>query len=195
MKKTKAEAEETIQLLLRTAQRHFAKYGYSKTSLEDIVRESGLTRGALYHHFKSKKGLFFAVIESIQMKIAHNIETQASTSKNQWEQLYLGCRAFITSAIEPDHKQIILIDGPAVIGWNEWRQLDANHSMKLLYSLLELMQRNDCFTSLSVETLTHSLSGAMNEIALWIAEQGSEDSIDEAMRVLNVYFEGLKKTK
>lgn len=194
MKKTKAKAEETVQLLLRTGTRHFAKHGYTKSALEDIVNDSGLTRGALYHHFKNKKGLFFAVIEAIQKKIAHNIEQQASTGSNQWEQLSLGCRAFITSAIEPDHKQIILIDGPAVIGWNCWRQLDANHSMKLLYSQLEQMQKNGYFLSLSVESLTHSLSGAMNESALWITEQGSVDSLDKAMRVLDVYFEGLKRT-
>lgn len=195
MKKTKSETEETIQLLLRTGKRHFAKHGYAKSALEDIVNDSGLTRGALYHHFKNKKGLFYAIIESIQKKIADNIEQQASTSSDQWEQLSLGCRAFITSAIEPDHKQIILIDGPAIIGWNSWCQLDANHSMKLLYSQLEQMQKNGCFLSLSVESLTHSLSGAMNESALWIAEQGSSDSIDEAMQILEVYFEGLKRAK
>ncbi|EQB34697.1 MULTISPECIES: TetR/AcrR family transcriptional regulator [Virgibacillus] len=194
MKKTKAEAGETIQLLLQTGKQHFAKYGYAKTALEDIVKDSGLTRGALYHHFKNKEGLFFAVIESIQKQIAQNIEQQASKSSDQWEQLSLGCRAFITSAIEPDHKQIILIDGPVVIGWNRWRQLDANHSMRLLYNQLEQMQKNGCFLSLSVESLTHSLSGAMNESALWIAEKGSFDSIDEAMHVLDVYFEGLKQT-
>ncbi|GGB58174.1 TetR family transcriptional regulator [Virgibacillus dakarensis] len=194
MKKTKAEAEETAQVLLQTAKRHFAKNGYAKTALEDIVKDSGVTRGALYHHFKNKKGLFFAVIESIQKKIAQDIEQQASRGSEQWEQLSIGCRAFIKSAIEPDHKQIILIDGPAVIGWNRWRQLDANHSMKLLYSQLDQMQKNGCFSSLSVESLTHSLSGAMNESALWIAEQGSFDSLDEAMCVLDVYFEGLKQT-
>ncbi|MED4531531.1 TetR/AcrR family transcriptional regulator [Metabacillus fastidiosus] len=196
MKRTRSETEETIQLLLRTGQNHFAKHGYAKAALEDIVTDSGLTRGALYHHFKNKKGLFFAVMESIQKKIAHKIEQEARTSSNQWEQLSLGCRAFIMSAIDPDHKQIILIDGPAVIGWNVWRQLDANHSMKLLYSQLEQMQRNGCFpTTLSVESLTHSLSGAMNESALWIAEQGSIDLIEESMRVLEVYFDGLKRMK
>ncbi|WP_413380735.1 TetR family transcriptional regulator [Alkalihalobacillus sp. 1P02AB] len=195
MKKTKAEAEETAQLLLHTAKRHFAKHGYAKTALEDIVNDSALTRGALYHHYKNKKGIFYAAVESIQKKIAQNIKQQASMSSDQWEQLSLGCRTFITSAVDPDHKQIILIDGPAVIGWSHWRQLDANHSMSLLYSQLEQMQKNGCFSSLSVESLAHSLSGAMNESALWIAEHGSSDSLDEAMRVLDVYFEGLKQTK
>ncbi|MGD7044483.1 TetR/AcrR family transcriptional regulator [Jeotgalibacillus proteolyticus] len=193
MKKTKKDTEETVQLLLQTAKRHFSIHGYAKTALEDIVNDSALTRGAVYHHFKNKKGLFYAAVESIQKKIAQNIEQQASMSSDQWEQLYLGCRTFMESAIDPNHKQIILIDGPAVIGWNDWRQLDANHSMRLLYNQLEQMQKNGCFPNLSVRALTHSLSGAMNESALWIAEQNSLDSLEETMRVLNVYFEGLKQ--
>lgn len=193
MRKTKTETEETVKLLLRTGKKHFATNGYAKASLERMVTESGLTRGALYHHFKNKKGLFLACIESIQKRIANKIEQEASTSSDQWEQLWLGCRAFITSSIEPDHKQIILMDGPAVIGWNEWRQLDANYSMKLLYSQLNQMQKNGYFSSLSVESLTHSLSGAMNESALWIAEQGSYELIEESMYVLKAYFDGLKR--
>lgn len=193
MRKTKTETEETVQLLLRTGKKHFATNGYAKASLERIVTESGLTRGALYHHFKNKKGLFLACIESIQKRIANKIEQEASTSSDQWEQLWLGCRAFIASSIEPDHKQIILMDGPVVIGWSEWRQLDANYSMKLLYSQLDLMQKNGYFSSLSVESLTHSLSGAMNESALWIAEQGSYELIEESMYVLEAYFDGLKR--
>lgn len=193
MKKTKAETEETVQLLLQTAKRHFATHGYAKTALEDIVNDSALTRGAVYHHFKNKKGLFYAAVESVQKKIAQNIEQQASMSSDQWEQLYLGCKTFIESAIDPNHKQIILIDGPAVIGWNEWRRLDANHSMRLLYTQLEQMQKNGCFPNVLIAALTHSLSGAMNESALWIAEQNSIDSLEETMRVLDVYFEGLKQ--
>ncbi|CAG9623316.1 TetR/AcrR family transcriptional regulator [Sutcliffiella rhizosphaerae] len=193
MRKTKAETEETIQLLLETAIKHFSKHGYANASLEGIVAESGLTRGAVYHHFKNKKGLFLACVESIQKRIADKIEQEASTSPDQWEQLLLGCRAFIATSIEQDHKQIILMDGPAVIGWNDWRQLDANYSMKLLYSQLDQMQQNGYFPTLSVESLTHSLSGAMNESALWIAEQGNRDLIEESMDVLRVYFEGLKK--
>lgn len=193
MRKTQTETEETVQLLLHTGKKHFATYGYAKASLERMVTESGLTRGALYHHFKNKKGLFVACIESIQKRIANKIEQEASTSSDQWEQLWLGCRAFIASAIEPNHKQIILIDGPAVIGWNEWRQLDANYSMKLLYSQLDQMQKNGYFSSLAVDSLTHSLSGAMNESALWIAEQGSYELIEESMHVLEAYFDGLKR--
>ncbi|WP_078596114.1 TetR/AcrR family transcriptional regulator [Evansella clarkii] len=195
MRKVKTETEKTVQLLLHTGIKHFATYGYNKASLERMVTESGLTRGALYHHFKNKKGLFLACIKLIQMRIANKIEQEASTSSDPWEQLWLGCRAFVASTIEPEHKQIILIDGPAVIGWNEWRELDANYSMKLLYSQLEMMQKNGCFPSISLEALTHSLSGAMNESALWIAEQGSYELIDESMYVLKAYFDGLKRIK
>lgn len=83
----------------------------------DIVREAGLTRGALYHHFRSKKGLFLAVLEAAQQSIASRVEEEAGGSEDPWTQLLLGCRAFMKEAVEPRNRRILLVDGPAVLGW------------------------------------------------------------------------------
>jgi len=87
----------------------------------------------------------------------------------------------------------VLIDAPSVLGWNEWRQLDSEHSMKNLKYLLFEMKENEEIEDLSVDMLTHSLSGAMNESALLIASNPEDTSIDAAMDVLKYYFEGLMK--
>lgn len=54
--------EETVNLILNVAQRLFIQNGYDKTSMQDIINElGGLTKGAIYHHFKSKEEIFIAV--------------------------------------------------------------------------------------------------------------------------------------
>ncbi|MCK0472774.1 TetR/AcrR family transcriptional regulator [Halalkalibacter sp. APA_J-10(15)] len=171
MKKTKAEAEATIETLIETARKQFAVQGFYKTSLEELVKEAGVTRGALYHHFTNKKSLFLTVFERIQSEMAKNVELEAVGSTDVWAQLLNGCQAFILSAINEENRQIILIDGPAVLGWETWRQMDASYSMKLLNEQLHTMQKNGHLKPTSIEALTHILSGAMNESALWLAQQ------------------------
>lgn len=61
-RKTKEEAEMTRQRLLDAAERVFHARGVSRSSLEDVAREAGLTRGAIYWHFKDKAALFEAVL-------------------------------------------------------------------------------------------------------------------------------------
>ncbi|GAE30259.1 TetR/AcrR family transcriptional regulator [Halalkalibacter hemicellulosilyticus] len=187
MKKTKAEAEATIESLINTARKQFTAQGYYKTSLEELVKEAGVTRGALYHHFTNKKNLFLTVFERIQSEMAKKVESEAATSTDVWEQLLNGCHAFILSAINEENRQIILIDGPAVLGWELWRQMDALYSMKLLNEQLHTMQKNGHLKPTSIEALTHILSGAMNESALWLAQQ--PDYTRKLKDVMNVLTE------
>lgn len=140
MRKTKAETEDTIQNLIEIGRNHFTEKGYTNSSLEEIVSEAGLTRGAIYHHFGNKKGLFRVVLESIQKEIAAKVEIEAAKGEDVWEQLFLGCQAFVTAAVERQNKRILLIEGPAVIGWERWRILDQQNAMRLLYEQLLLMQ-------------------------------------------------------
>jgi len=194
MRRTKEETAATIRKLLDIARTHFTEYGYAEAALESIVREANLTRGAVYHHFRSKQELFRGVLEDVQAQVAGRVEQAASKSEDPWQQLYLGCRAFILAAIEPGIKRIMLVDGPAILGWDAWRAMDRNHSMRLLREQLADMQRQGCFTRpFSIEAMTACISGGLNEMALWLAnESASRDAMDETMNVLDVLLGGLK---
>ena len=61
---------ETRKKLIKVARRTFAEYGYADTSMDKLTAEAGLTRGALYHHFGDKKGLFAAVVDQIYSEMA-----------------------------------------------------------------------------------------------------------------------------
>ncbi|WP_166238506.1 TetR/AcrR family transcriptional regulator [Paenibacillus turpanensis] len=185
MRRNKEETYETIASLLEVARRHFTEKGYAASSMEEIVAEASVTRGALYHHFGNKRGLFQAVLEAVQREIGDRVEAEASRSENSWIQLTLGCRAFVASAVEPRTRRILLIDGPAVLGWEAWRSLDEQHSMRHLREQLQAMQEQGVLKAVPLDALTHFLSGALNESALWIAENPKDRSIEETMSVIS----------
>ncbi len=58
-------SEETIKLILEVAAKLFAKKGYDSTSIQDILEETKLSKGAIYHHFKSKEDIFITICDKI----------------------------------------------------------------------------------------------------------------------------------
>ncbi|MCR8643783.1 TetR/AcrR family transcriptional regulator [Paenibacillus sp. N1-5-1-14] len=193
MKRNKEETNETIQRLLDIARTHFTVHGYAGAALESIVQEANLTRGAVYHHFRNKKELFRSVLEVVQQEVASRVEQEASTSEDVWQQLELGCRAFVLASVEDRNKRIMLIDGPSVLGAEEWRTMDANHSMRLLRGQFEIMQQGGFVKHASLDALTHFVSGALNEIALWLANGTvDENALEDTMHVISLGLEGFK---
>lgn len=193
MRRSKSETTETIRRLIEIARTHFTEHGYSNTALESIVHEANLTRGAVYHHFRNKKELFRAVLEDVQREVAECVEREASTSEDSWQQLVLGCRAFIMAAVENRNRRIMLVDGPAALGWETWREMDKKHSMRLLREQLGIMQEQGYFRMIPLDVLTHFISGGLNETALWLANESLQSSsLDETTKVISVFLEGFK---
>lgn len=165
----KAQSAATTALLLGIARSMFAEQGYAGVGLEDLAARAEVTRGAVYHHFGNKLGLFEAVLESVQSEVASAIETAASSFTDPWDQLVAGCHAFIDAACHPSARRILLIDGPAILGWQRWRELDAAHSGQLLEEVLEDLADDGLLDLRLVGASAAMLSGAMNEAALWLA--------------------------
>ena len=59
----------TKETILEAAARTIHRTGFGATSVADILEETGLTKGALYHHFPNKKTLGLAVVQSIREKV------------------------------------------------------------------------------------------------------------------------------
>lgn len=113
------QREQTRRALVRESRELFATRGYAAVGLAEIVRAADVTKGALYHHFDSKADLFRAVLEQVQQEVAQRVATIAEAENDPWAQLTAGCRAFLTTSTDPEIQRIMLIDGPAVLGWNE----------------------------------------------------------------------------
>ncbi|THB80027.1 MAG: TetR/AcrR family transcriptional regulator [Desulfobacteraceae bacterium] len=191
-----AQRKATMDKLIQIATREFAAKGYAAASTEHIVEQAGLTRGALYHHFKNKAGLFLAVFRTAQEEIGRRVESSANSTGDLWEQLTLGCRAFLEASSDPVLQQIVVIDGPAVLKWETVRQVDASlddGSLSLLKECLAELVQSKTIIPVPVEAIAHLLSGAMDEAAVWIAQ--SKDpvtALEQAWESLNILLSSLK---
>ena len=171
MNKKQRASQETIGKILKLARKKFSNKGYADTSLEEIVEELGMTRGALYHHFKNKKALFLAVLEEVQSELGQHVEASALKVNDTWQQLTEGCLAFVLFANRKENRRILLIDGPNVVEWEEWRGQDAENSLYHLKEQLEFLQKEDKIISLDLDIMAHMISGALNDLALYLAAQ------------------------
>ncbi len=192
--RTKAEQREaTRRRLIAVARDLFASEGYAQAATEEIVSRAGVTRGALYHHFGSKQGLFVAVLEDVLRDVAAQVEAAANAEADAWRQLVAGSHAFLRAAVDPHMQQIALIDAPAVLGWDTWREIDATHAQQMLLDVLQNLQESGQIAVASPAAATALLSGAMNEAALWIARSPEQDvALNEAIDALDHLINGLR---
>ena len=161
--------EATRARLLEVARRMFVAHGYQGVPAEDLVREAGLTRGALYHHFGGKDGLFAALYEQVQREVTARIDAAADVHADPWEALVAGCHAFLECCIDPEVQRIVLLDAPVVLSWEAWRAVDERHGLGSLAMGLRMAHEAGSIEGDSLEAVAHLLLGAMNEAALWIA--------------------------
>ncbi|MHC3450907.1 MULTISPECIES: TetR/AcrR family transcriptional regulator [Streptomyces] len=186
------QREQTRQALVRESRRLFSTVGYGSVGLSEIVHAAGVTKGALYHHFSSKADLFRAVLEQVQQEVAERIAETADAREDTWEQLVSGCRAFLTVSTDPTIQRIMLVDGPAVLGWSEWRTMNETTSGRHLAQVLGDLIDEGVIAAQRVEPLTHLLSGAMNEAALWLATSTDPRNPDDTQDALVAMLESLR---
>jgi AcrR family transcriptional regulator len=171
--KTKQDlrSEATRQRLVAAARTLFAERGYADVGTEQIVQAAGVTRGALYHQFRDKADLFAAVAEAVQAGIAHRITAgaQADGPVDPMAALHAGVRRFLEACADPAVERILLLDGPAVLGWQAWRDLADRYGLGLLQHALQAAIDAGAITPQPVVPLAHVLIGALDECALYVA--------------------------
>lgn len=187
--------------LLASARLLFTDRGFGVVTAEDLVQHAGLTRGALYHHFGGKgvlggkKGLFAALYEEVQREVAAKIREAAENCADSWSALRAGCHAFLDACVDPTVRRVVLLDAPAVLGWEHWREVDAQHGLGLLKEGLREAMEEGAIRARPVDPLAHLLLGAMNEAAMWIARSGEpETALRQAGESLDELLEGLHTT-
>jgi AcrR family transcriptional regulator len=192
--KNAEQSEITKSKILRIALKEFSTKGYAGVSLEEIVEQLDLTRGSLYHHFKGKKGLFQALVESLQNNVAGEVEKAAMLKSDPWESLLAGSMAFIRTMISVENQRILIIDAPTVLGWKLWNEIDDANSESHLLDHLKSMKDSGELQNVSIEALTSVLSGAMNEAVMWVGKQSdTEAAIDEVSLIIKQIIYAFRK--
>jgi AcrR family transcriptional regulator len=190
----KAERREATRAALVGAARElFAERGYAHVGTEEVVERAGVTRGALYHHFRDKQDLFRAVYEQSEEEVVASVAAQMAGIEDPVELLEAGTRGFLDACGDPALRQIGLLDGPAVLGWAEWREIGARYGLALIVGGLQAGMDAGRLRKADVTPLAHLLLGALGEAAMLIA---SADDPEAARRrvegSLMALLEGLK---
>jgi AcrR family transcriptional regulator len=188
-----SRGEPTRAELLRVARDLFAERGYAGVGTEEIVARANVTRGALYHHFADKKDLFRAVHEELEEELVASIAAQIEGIEDAWELAVRGVRAFLDACMDRALRRIALIDAPAVLGWEEWREIDARYGLGLVTFGLRNGMDAGVFREQPVTPLAHLLIGAMTEAALMIANAADPEAARrEAEPALIALMAGLR---
>jgi AcrR family transcriptional regulator len=171
-RRTQAERSEvTRDALIEAARTLFAERGYADVGTEEIVRAAGVTRGALYHHFDGKRGLFEAVYERVEIELAQRIATGAldAGAASPLDAMRAGAEMFLQASTEREAQQIALLDGPSVLGWDRWREIAAEHGLGLIEATLQAAIDAGAIREQPVRPLAHVLMGALDEAAMLVA--------------------------
>ena len=155
----------TIAAITRAAGELFAAHGFAATSIDDIGRRAGVAKGAVYHHFESKEQIFARVFEQMTAALAAEVAATAAAGKSILDSFELGTLKYLTSISGDKCRQVLLIDGPAVLGWGKWREIDARHFGGTMQGPAKTTLRGRASLR-EIAAIRHLLAGAVAEAAL-----------------------------
>jgi AcrR family transcriptional regulator len=194
VKRTRAEqGEATRAVLIATARRLFAERGFAGVAAEEIVRAAGVTRGALYHHFDGKPGLFRAVLEQVESEVSMRFANEALSKPDPWEAMAAGLEMFLEVCQDQEVRQIALTDAPSVLGWTAWREVEARHSLGLIRLGLANLIEAGVTRPQPIDPLAHAILGMLTEAGLYVASADDPEAAKAEMgEVLRRMMEGLR---
>lgn len=184
----------TTEAILTAARRLFGTQGFAATTMDEIAEGAGVAKGAVYHHFRTKEAVFEAVFDLVSRDLVAEIDSAARTEKDVLAAMVAGTQHYFAATAKGPTGQIILRDGPAVLGWERWREIDAQHFGGKMPRALAVAMEAGLIAKQPVEPLARLLLGAVTEASVAcagrtdIVKAGAEyarafKSLIEALRV------------
>ena len=191
---TQAErTDATRGKLLAVARKLFATKGYAATSLDTLVRRAGVTKGAFYHHFPDKQAIFRAVFEAVEDDLVA-AALAGSKGTDALTRFRTGCHAFLAASVDPSVQRIVMMDGPAVLGWATWREIDWRHFLALVDEGLAQAMLEHGAKRRPTKALAHLVFGALCESAMVVARSPKpKEALRQVREELDMLLGGLCK--
>lgn len=186
------QAEATRNLLIQVARENFTEHGYAATSIDDIIVQAGVARGALYHHFAGKEALFRAVYETVEGEVVARVMEAAGAQSSPWEALRSGLSMFLNACLEPSFRRIVVLDSVSVLQAQVMEVGIDPVELPMLRTVLTPLLGTTTFAGMAIDALTYVALGALYGASLFIAR--AADPIvarAEVDVVLDTLIEGL----
>lgn len=191
-------SEATRAALLEAATRRFAELGFAGTSLEDVAADIQATRGAVYHHFSSKKALFEAVFEKLECEAVDHSRSAGAHGKTAWERTVLALDAFLETCTDPVYGRVVWQEAPIALGWAHWAELENEFAFGLIEEYLGALMAEGSVEQLPLDTtarIAFSMLGAAGQ-GLSVAKEEDKSRLrDEYRTVIGRLMLGLAATQ
>ncbi|HET7350492.1 MAG TPA: TetR/AcrR family transcriptional regulator [Marmoricola sp.] len=173
----------TKKALVDVATRQFSERGYGGTSLDSVVAGARVTKGALYHHFSGKQGLFEAVFVKVEDDASRAIKRALRGTSDPWDKAIAGLRAFLEVVQDPTYQRIVIQDGPAILGYERFREQEERSSFGIVQDIVGSVLEASTYELDEAMKLTFSriFFGAMS--AAGESVSSAEDPKQAVMRV------------
>lgn len=182
------QVKQTRAALLAAGRRLFGRDGFAATSVDDLAREARVTTGALYHHFPTKTALFEAVFEGVHAEMLQASGQAAAGASGELEALSRGFEAFLDAVLEPDVQQIMVTDGPAVLGLARFTELDERYAFADIVAAFQAATAAGRLSVEDPETIARLLLGALVRGGILIANSAqpgqTRDAVGRAIRAM-----------
>ena len=183
-----AHVDATRRALLTAARRRFGARGFAGTSLDDVAADAGVTKGALYHHFRSKEHLFLEVYDELEAELSARGAEAAASGTDGVDALRRGFAAFLDLADDPVVRRIALLDAPSVLGPATKLEVDARHSLAGVRAAVRAGIAEASLEPVDADAVAQLLLAACSQAALLIA---TADDADQARTAVGAALDRL----
>ena len=170
--------------IVGAARKLFAEGGYEATTIEDIARRAGVSKGALYHHYADKAEVLVAVYEDLEVEVVELLLNTAGAESEPVAALRAGCHAFLDACLNPVFRRIALIDAPSALGWERWRSIDARHGFGILRAGLQAAADHRRIGPDHLAERAHLMLAILIEAALVVGRSDDQRATRKAMGTL-----------
>jgi AcrR family transcriptional regulator len=168
-------SEATRAALLETATALFAERGFARTALEDVASASQVTRGAVYHHFASKRELFEAVLEALEARATNRIAEAAAAVDDAWDSAMAGLDAFLDQCCDPGYGRLCWQEGPVALGWERWKECEEKYAYGLTAQFVNALMDAGYIERASPEIATRFVFALLGAIGSMLADAAEAD--------------------
>ena len=165
-----AQGEATRSALIDSARELFGDQGFADTSTDEIVARAGVTKGALYHHFRGKDDLFRSVFEQVQRDVSDEAVAEF-LGPDSWQALVNGCDLWVRAHLDASVRRIVMQDARAVLGADEVRAIENRYGVVALRGALRKAMHAGVLQRQPLRPLALLLMGALSEGCFYIADE------------------------
>ncbi|WP_413492674.1 TetR/AcrR family transcriptional regulator [Morganella psychrotolerans] len=184
--------EETRKKLITAARRQFGTEGYAATVMDDLTAQAGLTRGALYHHFGDKRGLFLAVLQNLDQELDARLDMAEKEATDEWQAFKARCQGYLAMSLEPEVQRIMFRDAASVLDYSILKSNELACVQGITRRLTHLMEKG-LIKQVSPQVLALFINGGLYECAMWIVHSDEPDITYKNVRVsFNQLMENLR---